>query len=116
MPMFRDTDVPLDGLGKMQPPRTFAIIERKFSEESIRTEFCEGPVLDDLHSPSPELQPKTSINAVSVEISDRAELIERLKRGESPTWVPNRKVGLLLLCYKIPIRCTALAFNLYLIT
>jgi hypothetical protein len=26
----------------------------------------------------------------SVETSDRAELIERLKRGESPTWVPHR--------------------------
>ena len=25
--------------------------------------------------------------------SDRAELIERLKRGESPTWVPNRAVS-----------------------
>ena len=25
--------------------------------------------------------------------TDRAELIERLKRGESPTWVPNRAVS-----------------------
>ena len=25
--------------------------------------------------------------------SDRAELIERLKRGESPTWVPNQSVS-----------------------
>jgi hypothetical protein len=24
--------------------------------------------------------------------SDRVELIERLKRGESPTWLPNRNV------------------------
>ena len=25
--------------------------------------------------------------------TDRAELIERLKKGESPTWVPNRAVS-----------------------
>ena len=25
--------------------------------------------------------------------TDRAELIERLKRGESPTWVPNQAVS-----------------------
>ena len=116
MPMFHDPDRPSDELGKMQPPRASAMIERKVSEESIRTEFCEGPVLDDSHSPPPELQPNASFSALSVEISDRAEFIERLKRGESPTWVPNRKVGLLLLCYRIPLRRTILASNMSLVT
>lgn len=56
------------------------------SEESIRTEFCEGLLQEHPKStsPEPELCPTTT--------SDRAELIERLKRGESPTWVPNRLV------------------------
>ena len=30
--------------------------------------------------------------------TDRAELIERLKRGESPTWVPNRAVSGFEIC------------------
>ncbi|KAK2044491.1 hypothetical protein LZ31DRAFT_285833 [Colletotrichum somersetense] len=59
---------------------------RKLSEESIRTELCEGLVLE---SPRPST-PESDAAAVT---SDRAELIERLKRGESPTWVPNRHVG-----------------------
>ncbi|KAK1985804.1 hypothetical protein LZ30DRAFT_345195 [Colletotrichum cereale] len=59
---------------------------RKLSEESIRTELCEGLILE-----SPRLStPESDAAAVT---SDRAELIERLKRGESPTWVPNRHVG-----------------------
>ncbi|KAK4042854.1 hypothetical protein C8A01DRAFT_33103 [Parachaetomium inaequale] len=57
---------------------------RRLSEESIRTDLCEGPLLD-----SPP-RPATPREAVSRAVSDRAELIERLKRGESPTWVPNR--------------------------
>ncbi|KAL2141682.1 hypothetical protein VTI28DRAFT_2092 [Corynascus sepedonium] len=57
---------------------------RRLSEESIRTELCEGPIPD-----SPP-RPVTPPDAISHTVSDRAELIERLKRGESPTWVPNR--------------------------
>lgn len=62
-------------------------LARKLSEESIRTELCEGPVDSPpaAHSPQPPDQSATT--------SDRAELIERLKRGESPTWVPNRRVS-----------------------
>ncbi|OLN97648.1 Uncharacterized protein C3H8.04 [Colletotrichum chlorophyti] len=65
----------------IHPPLT-----RKVSEESIRTELCEGPVIE---SPRPST-PESDVAAVT---SDRAELIERLKRGESPTWVPNRHVS-----------------------
>jgi hypothetical protein len=61
---------------------------RRLSEESIRTDLCEGPIPD-----SPP-RPVTPREAVSRAVSDRAELIERLKRGESPTWVPNRHVCL----------------------
>ncbi|KAH6631887.1 hypothetical protein F5144DRAFT_602652 [Chaetomium tenue] len=59
---------------------------RRLSEESIRTELCEGPVPD-----SPP-RPSTPQEAVSHAVCNRAELIERLKRGESPTWVPNHHV------------------------
>lgn len=75
---------------------------RRLSDESIRTELCEGPI-----SESPDIPhagfPKSEANngtVTSHETSDRGELIERLKRGVSPTWVSNRKVcvqGFLLL-------------------
>ncbi|KAI0838917.1 hypothetical protein F5Y06DRAFT_266948 [Hypoxylon sp. FL0890] len=58
-------------------------LRRKQSEESISTELCEGPIPDDLALQTPERNPPT-------ECSDRSELIERLKRGESPTWKPSR--------------------------
>ena len=67
---------------------------RRPSEESIRTEFCDGPILEDNapHAPSSvqEVQGGTVDKMV---IGDRGELIERIKRGESPTWVPSRTVS-----------------------
>ncbi|KAL8382646.1 hypothetical protein RB595_006436 [Gaeumannomyces hyphopodioides] len=96
MPMFQDPaelrrrrqsaspDVP-DGA----PPaaaRPIAIqlsASRRLSEESIRTDLCEGPLPDSPPVKTPNQDP-------AVATSDRAELIERLKRGESPTWIPNR--------------------------
>ena len=65
---------------------THRCLSRRASEESIRTELCEGPIPDSPpKAPSPE-------QGADIAVSDRAELIERLKRGESPTWVPNRHV------------------------
>ncbi|KAI8260486.1 hypothetical protein K4K56_006436 [Colletotrichum sp. SAR 10_98] len=95
MPIFQDdfdhpenvTDTP-----DAEPPQPNAIqceqpilpsLTRKLSEESIQTELCEGPILE---SPRPST-PESDAAAVT---SDRAELIERLKKGESPTWIPNR--------------------------
>ena len=62
-------------------------ILRRLSEESLPTELCEGPVPD---SPRRPTTPRIDDEAA---ISCRAELIERLKRGESPTWIPNRHVS-----------------------
>jgi hypothetical protein len=70
------TNVPFSGL-------------RRLSEESIRTELCEGPVPD---SP-PRSKTPERIEGAENAISDRASLIERLKRAQSPpTWIPNRHV------------------------
>jgi hypothetical protein len=96
MPMFHDPDRPLDELGKKLILPEPIMIERRLSEESIRTEFCDGPILDDLNPDPPINEALESSMIASVEVSDRAELIERLKRGESPTWIPNRKVKLTL--------------------
>jgi hypothetical protein len=63
-------------------------LHTKVSEESIRTELCEGPLLDSPRSSTPERIPEEA-----TAVTDRAELIERLKRGESPTWFPSRHVS-----------------------
>lgn len=59
---------------------------RRLSEESIRTELCDGPLLDS----SSALRSEDEAT-----ITSRDELIQRIKRGESPTWRPNRHVSLL---------------------
>ncbi|KAM7204480.1 hypothetical protein V8F20_003596 [Naviculisporaceae sp. PSN 640] len=95
MPMFRDSHEasgtsPDHDKGASSPipiqtnPDPIRPLSHRLSEESIRTELCEGPILD---SPPKPVTPERSLNNV---VSDRAELIERLKRGESPTWIPNR--------------------------
>ena len=102
MPIFQDD---LSG-GRGTPPTKHAIvplsttppdenvITRRASEESIRTELCEGPVLDSLEDESVILARalETNFTLPIHGTSDRVELIERLKRGESPTWLPNRNV------------------------
>ncbi|KAK4235861.1 hypothetical protein C8A03DRAFT_36263 [Achaetomium macrosporum] len=101
MPMLRDDDSErsssADGASESQyadsapipiqtPPGRARWFNRRLSEESMRTELCEGPVPD-----SPP-KPPSPQRHVSRAVSDRAELIERLKRGESPTWITNRRV------------------------
>ena len=80
------------------------ILTRKLSEESIRTELCEGPVLDDAEEPVAGIAMDTTTKYIysTQGTSDRGEYIERLKRGESPTWLPNRNVSQLsvyLICF-----------------
>ncbi|XXG98995.1 hypothetical protein Hte_005328 [Hypoxylon texense] len=65
------------------------VLRRKQSEESIRTELCEGPISDSPAPPAPPA-PRTPERDLTTVCSDRSELIERLKRGESPTWRPSR--------------------------
>lgn len=102
MPIFQD-DL---GGGRGTPPAKPAIIPlsttppdenvitRRVSEESIRTELCEGLVLDspedDRNIPARALESNFKLPIHGT--SDRVELIQRLKRGESPTWLPNRNV------------------------
>ena len=104
MPMFREDDMgPRNSRDSdsqcpdsapipiQTPPGMGRWLSHRLSEESIRTELCEGPL------PDTPPKPATPEEAVSRAVSDRAELIERLKRGESPTWIPNRHV-----CFRIP--------------
>ncbi|KAI9669452.1 MAG: hypothetical protein M1817_004677 [Caeruleum heppii] len=66
---------------------------RRPSADSIKSVFCDGP-LPDAHSEDgmPREAILAALNNTGLEISDRIELIERIKRGESPTWVPSRNL------------------------
>lgn len=70
------------------------LMERKDSEESIRTELCEGPVSnvveEDREFPTTGLHSTLEFPVQTT--SDRVELIDRLTRGQSPDWLPNRNV------------------------
>lgn len=67
---------------------------RKPSEESIRTEFCDGPEperpgwITALEDQASATDGKEHGNSTS----DREELIKRIKKGESPTWIPSPAV------------------------
>ncbi|RFU72008.1 hypothetical protein TARUN_10251 [Trichoderma arundinaceum] len=90
MPIFQDD---IDHVSPASSPSGPLGIEpatarsRRLSEESLRIELCEGPV------PDSPLRPSTPKSDEEARISDRAELIQRLKRGESPTWIPGRHVN-----------------------
>ncbi len=63
------------------------------SEEKMRTAFLDGPV--DVPYWIPSSKPEGEAMAIMEGVtrtSDRAELMERIKRGESPTWVPKKPV------------------------
>ena len=96
MPMLYDPDKRPCKIQADQDSIEFPVIMRKPSEESIRTEFCDGPIIEDSSGnafPLPKNPEEQSVEN-EMEISDRAELIERIKRGENPTWVPSRTVSL----------------------
>ena len=101
MPIFQD---PEQRFLKPDRPLTSSHhpipLKPKTSEDSIRTEFCDGPLPDppswDLEenqhggqeSDGPAAQARGGVCT-----SDRNELMERIKRGESPTWVPSQTVS-----------------------
>lgn len=101
MPIFQD-DIsggryapPTESDFEHQNPPLAEFMRRRVSEESIRTELCEGPICDDPNDHETNAPSDVGLAIpldASQGVSDRVELIERLKRGESPTWLPNRRV------------------------
>lgn len=71
-------------------------LARKLSEESIRTDLCEGPLPDGLENKEEDFatDPDTSLAFPILGTSNRVELIERLKREQSAAWLPTRNVRL----------------------
>ncbi|KAL2061771.1 hypothetical protein VTL71DRAFT_7149 [Oculimacula yallundae] len=87
---------------RSKSPEGGNVMERKGSEDSIRTELCEGPVPD-----TPEEERLFTTAGLTSNFtypkpgtSDRVDLIERLKRGESPAWFRNRNLETLIQDYE----------------
>ena len=68
---------------------------RRLSEESLPTELCEGPIPDSPLQPPVRDHNDHDNDDVEDMTSSREELIERLKKGGSPIWVPGRQVSLM---------------------
>lgn len=95
MPIHQDPEQQLSKVDKQEELTRHHVNMRRLSEESIRTEYCDGPVPDvamDNAAIQTGREGMVSKNREAV-CSDRAELIERIKRGESPTWIPNQAVS-----------------------
>jgi hypothetical protein len=101
MPMYRDPD---RQCGIVQPSSIAAVLPplgRQLSEESIRTEFCDGPLLDDndarvrmdLRQDHVEEQERLSEPTSGLSSENRQQLIHRLKRDQGPTPTTARKVS-----------------------
>ena len=98
MPIFQEPDYILPKRVQASELPSRDIIMRRPSEESIRTEFCDGPLPDTPLENTLETrdhrrrEDSPGNNGYGVCTSDRIELMERIKRGESPTWVPSQTV------------------------
>ena len=79
-------------------PTAPPLLRSRDSEESIRTEFCDGPLSDDALPDQFSLADISFLKKATLSegqrpvVSSRQDLIKRIKRGESPAWAPARKV------------------------
>lgn len=95
MPIFHDIDSP----PLSRPPPTLGSggydpIMRRPSEERLKTEFFDGPVpAAGERGTLPVENVMATISQAKLETRNRAELIKRIKRGESPTWIPSGTVS-----------------------
>lgn len=95
MPIHQDPEQQLSKAYKQEELPQHHVDMRRLSEESIRTEYCDGPVPDvamDNVTTQTGRDGVVSKNREAI-CSDRTELMERIKRGESPTWIPNQAVS-----------------------
>ncbi|KAL9057946.1 MAG: hypothetical protein Q9206_002142 [Seirophora lacunosa] len=87
-PLLQTTEPP-----ELPPPN---IIEPESSEESFKPDLCDGSLSTAASwnvAENEDIRPRKAEEQRSrggVCTSDRNELIERIKRGESPTWIPSQ--------------------------
>ncbi|KAL8725731.1 MAG: hypothetical protein Q9166_007181 [cf. Caloplaca sp. 2 TL-2023] len=98
MPIFEDPKQRFPEADQaLEASPLLATVKPKTSKESIRTEICDGPLPDapsgdKLRQQGVQENDGLSHGRGGVCTSDRNELMERIKKGESPTWVPSQTV------------------------
>ncbi|KAL8949778.1 MAG: hypothetical protein Q9222_004140 [Ikaeria aurantiellina] len=96
MPIVQDPDYFFSGQDEPHDPSTSHLTKPRTSDESIRIGSCDGPIpsgpsLDKRRQGDVGYRQGGSENVHgTVCTSDRNELMERIKRGESPTWIPSQ--------------------------
>lgn len=93
MPIVQDPDKSLPLISKIWPENLQSRIQKLPDEIKKPTSFLDGPV--DVPNWIPSLEAKAEAMVQiggEARTSDRQELMERIKRGESPTWVPRHAV------------------------
>ncbi|KAL8677653.1 MAG: hypothetical protein Q9186_005936 [Xanthomendoza sp. 1 TL-2023] len=96
MPIFQDPEQRFFRLDQSSEPSQLKTVKPRASDGSIEIEFCDGPLSESLswdhvgkHNVGQKSE-RPSHSRGGVCTSDRNELMERIKRGESPTWVPSQ--------------------------
>lgn len=93
MPIVQDPEKSLPLVSKIWPENLQSRIQKLPDEIKKPTSFLDGPV--DVPKWIPTLEAKAEAMVQiggEARTSDRQELMERIKRGESPTWVPRHAV------------------------
>lgn len=100
MPILQDPEQRFPKSTELRPPSLSNNATIISSKESISTQVCDGPMPD--ASASWDMVQKEVVSLrkdgsdysrSEVCTSDRNELMERIKRGESPTWIPSQTVS-----------------------
>lgn len=99
MPILQDPEQSYPRTSELYRPYLSNVITTRSSKESIGTQLCDGPWPD-----APPLWDTSEKEVLRLEkegshcsrngvcTSDRNELMERIKRGESPTWIPSQSL------------------------
>lgn len=95
MPIFQDPDQPFLPTTSTTQPSCCDCTTQTRSKDPTAAEFRHGPGSTIFNWNRPQTLAREvlpSNEAAGAVTSDRAELMERIKRGESPTWVPKQPV------------------------
>jgi hypothetical protein len=100
MPMLSNPDQ----LGLPSVSRGYSnTLQRQPSNDSISTDLYDGPVSEEIDQLPVENSPATTLPSA---IESRQELIQRIKRSQSPLWERDRKVRLFhQFCHINPYDC-----------
>lgn len=93
MPIVQDPDKSLPLASRIWPEKLQSRIQKLPDEINRTIPFLGGPVSVPSWIPSLEAKAEVMVQTGGeTRTSDRQELMERIKRGESPTWVPRHAV------------------------